>query len=273
MAFIIVESARDSRLSGYRAVTRPRELAARGVFAAESRLVVERVLGDRRYEIESILVNDAAQRALAPVLANDERDVPVYVVLASVMRELTGHDFHRGCVALVRRPRAVSFVELTSHARSLLVLDGVADPDNVGAVFRSAAAFGVDAVVLGPGTGDPLYRKAIRTSVASTLRVPFARLSGPAWPVELGRLRERGFELVALTPREPALDIEEYRARCAGCPIALLVGSEGAGLCEAVLELADYRVRIPMVAEVDSLNLAVAAGIALARLVDVRRAR
>ncbi len=273
MAVIIVESARDSRLSAYRDVTRPGELAARGVFVAESRLVVERVLGDRRYQIESILVNDSAQRALAPVLADDERDVPVYVVRPSVIQELTGHDFHRGCLALVRRPPASSFVEVSSYARTLLVLDGVANPDNVGAVFRSAAAFGVGGVVLGPGTGDPLYRKAIRTSVASTLRVPFARLGGPAWPLELGRLRERGFELVALTPREPAMDIEEYRARRGGGPIALLVGSEGAGLGEPALALADVRVRISIVPEVDSLNLAVAVGIALERLADVRRAR
>lgn len=273
MPVINLDSAHDPRLSAYRDVTRPAELAARGVFVAESRLVVERVLADRHHEVESMLVNDAARRALAPILAAQDRDVPVYVVLPHVFQELTGHEFHRGCLAIVRRPPPRSFAEVVERARTLVVLDGVANPDNVGAVFRSAAAFGVDAVVLGPGTGDPLYRKAIRTSVASSLRVPFARLTGPAWPAELARLRERGFELVALTPRQPALDIEDYRARGGGTPIALLVGSEGSGLREPVLELADVRVRIPMIAEVDSLNLAVAAGIALERLSRARRAR
>ena len=275
MSTIRVESARDPRLVAYRDAARPKELAARGVFVAESRLVVERVLADRRYRIESLLSSAAAHRALAPALVLAEPDFPVYLAPASVFEELTGHDFHRGCLCIVQRPAACSLGDVVEGARTLLVLEGVANPDNVGAVFRSAAAFGADAILLGPGSGDPLYRKAIRTSMASTLRVPFARFSetGPPWLEELARLRDRGIELVALTPREPALELDEYRARRGARPIALLVGEEGAGLSEPVLELADCRVRIAIRSEVDSLNLAVAAGIALERLTADRRAR
>lgn len=270
---ISIESAGDPRLAAYRDAARPKELAARGVFVAESRLVVERVLADRRYSVESLLLNAAAHRALAQALA--EPDFPVYLAPASVFKELTGHDFHRGCLGVVRRPPPCSFADIVEGARTLLVLERVANPDNIGAVFRSAAAFGADAILLGPGSGDPLYRKSIRTSMASTLRVPFARFSesGVPWPEELGRLRERGIELVALTPREPALDLEEYRTRRGERPIALLLGEEGAGLSEPVLQLADCRVRIAIRSEVDSLNLAVAAGIALERLSAARRAR
>jgi tRNA G18 (ribose-2'-O)-methylase SpoU len=233
------------------------------------------VLADRRYCVESLLLNAAAHRALATALALAEADLPVYLAPASVFEQLTGHDFHRGCLGIVRRPSACSFASVVEGARTLLVLEGVSNPDNIGAVFRSAAAFGADAVLLGPGSGDPLYRKAIRTSMASTLRVPFARFSesGPRWHEELGRLRERGIELVALTPREPALDLDEYRAHRAERPIALLLGEEGAGLSEPVLSLADCRVRIAIRSEIDSLNLAVAAGIALERLTAHRRAR
>lgn len=275
MSTISVESARDPRLEAYRDAARPKQLAARGVFVAESRLVVERLLADQRYGVESLLLSSAAHRALAPALASAEPGFPVYVASPAVFEQLTGHDFHRGCLGLVRRPAPRSLADVVEGARALLVLEGVANPDNIGAVFRSAAAFGADAVLLGPGSGDPLYRKAIRTSMASTLRVPFARFSdsGAPWPAELGRLRDRGLDLVALTPREPALDLEAYRARAREKPFALLIGAEGAGLSEPVLQLADCRVRISIRSEVDSLNLAVAAGIALERLTVARRGR
>ena len=282
MPIIAIESVRDPRLAAYAAVARPAELAERGLFVAEGRLVVERVLADARYVVESLLLNPAAHLALAAVLSSgglangglsNGGDFPVYVV-QGVLQELTGHDFHRGCLGLVRRPLSRTLDEVLASAHTLVVLEGVANPDNLGSVFRNAAAFGPASVLLGPGCADPFYRKAIRTSMAFTLRVPFATLgdSHEPWPQALARLRARGFELVALTPRTPALDLEEYCARRERArPLALLIGAEGAGSSEAAMDLADHRVRIAISSDVDSLNLGVATGIALQRVTSASR--
>ena len=141
------------------------------------------------------------------------------------------------------------------------MLEAVANADNVGGIFRNAAAFGAGAVLLSPACCDPLYRKAIRTSMAAVLRVPFARCDD--WPQDLVRLRDRGFRIVALTPREPAAMLADFAARPRPERVALLAGTEGAGLSAAAEQLADERVRIPIESAVDSLNVAVAVGIAL----------
>lgn len=281
MAVERVERAADPRLAEYRWVARPTELLRRGWFVAEGRLVVERLLGARRYQIESLLVSEAALEALSPLLEREPPDAPVYVCAPHIFEQLTGHDFHRGCLGLVRRPEPSPWTEVAARARSLLVLEGVANPDNVGGVFRNAAAFGVDGVLLDPRSADPLYRKAIRTSMAATLRVPFATLGAGAvpWPECLAELAACGFEMVALTPGAGARELDEfvlaharadYAAGAAPGRIALLLGAEGEGLSERALELARHRVRIAIRPEVDSLNLAVASGIALQRLLGAR---
>ncbi len=275
-----VERAQDPRLAGYRWVAQPAELLRRGWFVAEGRLVVERLLAAERYEVESLLVTESALEALSPVLARHPLSSPLYVCPPQLFEQLTGHDFHRGCLGLVRRPEPVAWVELAARARSLLVLEGVANPDNVGGVFRNAAAFGVDAVLLDPRSADPLYRKAIRTSMGATLRVPFAVLGagGLPWPECLAELSACGLELVALTPAAGARDLDEFALAHAGSAVgassgprlALLLGAEGPGLSERALELSQHRVRIRIRPEVDSLNLAVACGIALQRLQGAR---
>ena len=146
----------------------------------------------------------------------------------------------------------------------MVLLEGVTNADNVGAVFRNAAAFAAGAVLLTPACCDPLYRKAIRTSMAATLRVPYARIDD--WPGALARVRSLGFQIVALTPREPAEDLERFVERGRPERLLLMVGTEGEGLSAAAEADADVRVRIPIDATVDSLNLGVAAGIALYRL-------
>src|SRR5262249_40130935 len=143
----------------------------------------------------------------------------------------------------------------------LLGLESIANADNVGGIFRNAAAFGVDGVLLSPACCDPFYRKAIRTSMAATLRVPFARAD--PWPQPLVRLREAGFTIVALTPREPATRLDQFVASAQQGKMALLVGNEGEGLTLAAEHAADVRVRIPIAPGIDSLNVAVAVGIAL----------
>lgn len=235
----------------------------RGLFVAEGRAVVRRVLDDSRYQIEAVLVNEASRRHLADALDRLPPDVPVHVRDTSEFESLTGHHLHRGCLALVRRPAPRLLEEVIAGAGGmLLVLDGVTDADNVGGVFRNAAAFGAGAVVLGPGCCDPLYRKAVRTSMGAVLRVPFA--CAREWPGALDRVRAAGLVLAALTPREPAETLEAFAARRTGARgVALIVGAEGAGVSAPLESMADARVRIPTSGAVDSLNLSVAAAIAM----------
>lgn len=275
---IPVDSIEDPRLAGYAHLSDERWLAAHGLFVAEGRFVVERLIAAGRQRVLSVLANEAALAALEPVLAGLE--APIFACAPRFFERLSGHHFHRGCLALAERPGGADARALAEGASSLVVLDRVADGDNVGSVFRSALAFGVGALWLGPGCADPLARRSIRTSMAATLRIPFARLSrdeltpaaaGAAqgvtsarrnWPDCLAELEAGGFSVLALSPREPARDLSEY-APPPAARFALVIGSEGEGLSPDVEALASTRLRIGMHPGVDSLNLGVAAGIAL----------
>ncbi len=258
----------DPRLALYRSVADPDLARAHNVFVAEGRHVVRRVLEDPRYRVRSVLLNDAAHRDLEPLLAQLDASVPVFVCETQDFRAITGFNIHRGCLALVERPAPLAIGDVMAGARRLVVLEAVANADNVGGVFRNAAAFDAGGVVLSPDTCDPLYRKAIRTSMAAVLGVPFVRSHD--WPADLARIRAAGFMLVALTPSEDAEPIEALAARARRSKLALALGSEGSGLTHAVTADADAFVRIPMTDRVDSLNVAVAAGIALHRLCSPR---
>ena len=256
MPVIRIDSFDDPRLADYRNVSDAELLRRRNRFVAEGRLVVGRVLeaGNR---VESMLVNDATLKGLEISIARLPQEIPVYVCNTSKFTAITGFNLHRGCLALVERPAIRSLADVLHEAELLLVLEGVTDADNVGSAFRNAAAFGAS-VVLSDGCCDPLYRKAIRTSMGSVLRTPYARIN--SWPDDLAALKAERFTLVALTPRQHAIDL----ATCAPRErMALLVGSEGPGLTPAAEAMADVCVRIPIRAEVDSLNLATATGIAL----------
>jgi tRNA G18 (ribose-2'-O)-methylase SpoU len=273
MAVERVGGSSDPRVALYRGVSDRALLDAYGLFIAEGRLVVERLIDERQEAVRSVLVNEAAYGALQTKLDGLAARVPIYICPADQFLGITGHDLHRGCLALGVRPPSPTISELlegVSRQRSLVtivVLEAVTNADNVGVVFRNAAALGGDAVLLSPGCCDPLYRKAIRTSMAATLRVPFARVD--EWPGGLEILREHGFALIALTPRTGATTVEALAAS-RPARVALLVGTEGEGLTPAVQAAADLHVHIPIAASVDSLNLAVAVGIALHRLGTVR---
>jgi len=254
----------DPALELYRGVSDPELARSHGVFVAEGRFVVRRVLEDSRYRVRSLLLNDAAHRELETSLAPFDSSIPVFVIATGDFQAITGVNIHRGCLALVERPPLKSVEEVISGASRVIVLDGVANADNVGGVFRNAAAFAADAVLLSHDSCDPLYRKAIRTSMAAVLRVPFARCG--EWPTDLERIRAAGFTLVALTPDAGAEPIDAFARRGASMRLALAFGAEGSGLAPAVAAVADAFVRIPMTDQVDSLNVAVAAGIALHRL-------
>jgi tRNA G18 (ribose-2'-O)-methylase SpoU len=255
-----VECADDPRLAAFRGVADPELVRVRHQFIAEGRLVVRRVIEDRRFPVRAVLVNEAARAQLEPVLRTLPQETPVYVGGSSLFVALTGYDIHRGCLALVERPGSRRVEEISAAADTIVALEAVANADNVGAAFRNAVAFGCDAVVLGPGCCDPFYRKAMRTSMAAVLQMPFA--VAERWPAELAEMRAAGVALVALTPREPAMPLDAF-ARERPTRLVLVAGTEGAGLSADVEALATHRVRIPISDAVDSLNVATAIGIAL----------
>jgi tRNA G18 (ribose-2'-O)-methylase SpoU len=263
MPRVRVDGADDVRIAEYRTVREAELLRVRGLFVAEGRLVVERLIADGRYVFRSLLVNEAACRALEHVLAGIDASVPIYVCSPDSCSVITGFNVHRGCLALVERPRPLGLEAILASARRLVVLEGVADPDNVGGVFRNAAAFGADGVLLSPTTCDPLYRKAVRTSMAASLQVPFTRVE--PWPDVLSEIGSH-MTLIGLTPKEPAMTIDEFAASGVPDRLALLVGSEGSGVSDAAGAYVHHRVRILISPRVDSLNLSVATGIALSRL-------
>jgi tRNA G18 (ribose-2'-O)-methylase SpoU len=254
----IVDGA-DPRLAPYRDL-RDAGLAARsGLFVAEGRPLVRRLLAAARFRAHSVLTTE--------VMLDGVRDVAdgvlVYVVDEATIRSVVGFHFHRGCLALGERG-VPGTAEALVAGRRVVVLERVTNPDNVGAVFRNAAAFGVDGVLLSPGCGDPLYRRSVRVSMGGVLRVPFATF--PGWPAGLARLRAHGFTLVALTP-DGEVPLDAFcQARPTGKPLAILLGSEVDGLSSAARAEADVCVSIPMAPGDHSLNVAVACAIGLHRL-------
>jgi tRNA G18 (ribose-2'-O)-methylase SpoU len=248
-------------IDDYRKIADAPLLRERGLFVAEGRFVVRRVIGDPQYTIHSLLLNDAAHRDLGSLLGRLPAGTPIHIRPPDEIAAVTGVKFHRGCLALVRRPPAAPLDSILDAPSPIVLLEDIANPDNVGGVFRNAAAFGAGGIIISPGCCDPLYRKAVRTSMGAVLRVPYARPDD--WRAAIERVRRRGLVLVALTPRQPSEPLGEFAQRARAMKVALALGSEGAGVSETVGELADARVGIPIAGDVDSLNLAVAAGIAL----------
>lgn len=262
MSAIPVRDLDDPRVSGYRRMAEGERLAADGVFVAEGRLVVGRLLTESRMTVRSVMVTEPARVALEEALET-QSDVPVYVVPQALMNDVTGFNIHRGCLAIGVRPSPADWRTLAATARRLVVLERIANADNVGSIFRSAAAFGADAVLLGPDCADPLYRKAIRTSMGAALIVPFASLA--PWPASLHALRATGHALVALAPAATRA-LCEVVALVGDRSAALVLGHEGEGLTAAALDACDLAARIPIDTRVDSLNVATAAAIALYEL-------
>ncbi len=255
-----VDDVSDPRLDDYRDLTaadrRPDRPGGRGLVIAEGVVVVRRLL-ESRFPVRSLLGVPRRLDELGPELG--AVDVPAYATDASTMAAVIGFHLNRGVLAVADRPGPADHIELLDGARLVAVPEGVNDHENLGALFRNAAAFGVDGVLLGPRCGDPLYRRSVRVSMGHVLRVPFAELPGP-WPQSLDALRTAGLQVVALTPAADAGPLS--RSGLAGGRVALLLGAEGPGLSDEALAAADLRVRIPMAPGVDSLNVATAAAVA-----------
>jgi tRNA G18 (ribose-2'-O)-methylase SpoU len=244
---------------------------APGLFMAEGELVV-RALIESPYPVESVLITPTRLRTLRDALARLDPAVPIYLAERPLLAEIVGFDLHRGVLAAGRRDGGPSAEEVIGACRRLLVMEDLANHDNVGGLLRSLAALGGDGAgaLLSPRTCDPLYRKALRVSMGHALRLPIATLA--PWPERLGRLREAGWRVIALAPgAEPlprGMGAEQGGAgEAGGGPavgrIALLLGAEGTGLTREALAMADERRSIAMAPGVDSLNVTVAASIAM----------
>lgn len=264
MTPILIESIDDPRLEVFRDV-RDRDAAGRlGVFIAEGDLVVRRLLAESPMRARAVLLSRARFAAMEPFLAEHARDAPVYVAAQDRLDALAGFHIHRGVLAAGDRPAPVELAGIlrsASGAAPVVVLEDLTNHDNVGGIFRNASAFGAGAVVMTERCADPLYRKAIRVSIGATLTVPTARVRRAADAIDA--LHAHGFTTLALTPSADAIEIRDWVAMNRGSRVALLLGAEGPGLSDAALRAATARVRIGPMSGVGSLNVAVAAGIAL----------
>ncbi|WP_017622571.1 TrmH family RNA methyltransferase [Nocardiopsis chromatogenes] len=271
MDAIEVTDPRDPRLADYvglRDVTLRKSLESEnGLFMAEGDKVIRRALR-AGYAPRSLLLTERRREALGDLLDGvlGRGDAPVYIVSEEVARGLVGFHLHRGALGSFHRRPLPAAGDVLEGARSVVVLEDIVDHTNVGAIFRSAAGLGVDAVLLSPRCADPLYRRSVKVSMGSVFTLPYARMDD--WREGLGELRERGLRILALTPGEDSVPIGEALAQEAGRPTALLLGTEGDGLSSRWLDQADARVRIPMAGrDVDSFNVTAAAAIACYELV------
>ena len=257
-----IVSVADPRVADYRSIRDAELVRGRGLFIVEGRGNLRRLVRESGHRPRSLFVSEPASDGLCDVLAELAADIPVFVASRAVLSDIAGFDIHRGCLAACERPAPVppaTLLPARGLASLIVVLEGLANPDNVGVVFRNAQAFGADAVLLCPRCCDPFYRKAIRVSMGAVLCVASARLA--AWPEALGELRAAGYCVVALHPG----DGSEPLAAATRLPqrVALMFGTEGVGLSAAALAAADRRLRIGMRPGLDSVNVATASGIAL----------
>jgi tRNA G18 (ribose-2'-O)-methylase SpoU len=261
MHIVTIDDLSDPRLGDYANLTdvalRRRTEPEGGLYIAESPKVIGRAL-TAGHVPRSVLVLEKWLPELDTLLAG--HDVPVFVGEPGLLQSLTGFDLHRGALAAMHRPALRPVAELLRDARRVVVLEDIVDHTNVGAIFRSAAGLGADAVLVTPRCADPLYRRSVRVSMGTVLQVPWTRL--PEWPLGAEQLREAGFHIAALALSDEAVELDTF----ADDPperVAIVLGAEGDGLSTAALNAADTVVTIPMLHNVDSLNVASASAVAL----------
>lgn len=230
---------------------------AEGLFIAESSKIVTRALA-AGYSARSFLLRPNWLADLAPQLASS--DAPIILGTPAELENIVGFHLHRGALAAMERKPQPALKTILEWARTVVVLEDIVDHTNVGAIFRSAAALGADAVLISPRCADPLYRRSIRVSMGTVFSVPWVRIE--PWPGGIDLLREHGFTTAALALRDDAMSVREF-ARAGHRKTALVMGTEGAGLSRRTIESADARVIIPMSHGIDSLNVAAAAAVAV----------
>lgn len=281
MQFITIDSIDDERVAAYTNLTeiqlRNRLEPERGLFIAESPKVIDRALAAGREPI-SLLVEEPWIEGMSQTFdVVDKRwgtDIPVYVAPPEQLRQLTGYRLHRGALSAMRRWPLPSVEETCRDARRVAVMENIVDHTNVGALMRSAAALDVDAVLVTPSCGDPLYRRAARVSMGTVFQIPWTRIGGDDkhfWPRRgLEELRSLGFTTVAMALSDDSISLDELTRRLNNSPesadhidkLALIFGTEGDGLSRHTIAGADLTVKIPMSHGVDSLNVAASSAVA-----------
>lgn len=281
MQFITIDSIDDERVAAYTNLTeiqlRNRLEPERGLFIAESPKVIDRALAAGREPI-SLLVEEPWIEGMSQTFdVVDKRwgtDIPVYVASPEQLRQLTGYRLHRGALSAMRRWPLPSVEETCRDARRVAVMENIVDHTNVGALMRSAAALDVDAVLVTPSCGDPLYRRAARVSMGTVFQIPWTRIGGDDkhfWPRRgLEELRSLGFTTVAMALSDGSISLDELTRRLNNSPesadhidkLALIFGTEGDGLSRHTIAGADLTVKIPMSHGVDSLNVAASSAVA-----------
>lgn len=251
----------DPRLSDYHGLTdvalRRLTEPAGGLYIAESTKVIARALA-AGHRPRSVLVQEHWLPDIEPLVA--EYTIPVFVGDAPLLETLTGFNLHRGALASMHRPELPGVAAVLASARRVVVIEDVVDHTNVGAIFRSVAGLGADAVLVTPRCADPLYRRSVRVSMGTVLQVPWTRIA--EWPAGADQLHSAGFHIVSLALADNAVSLDEFAAS-APDRIAIVVGTEGDGLSRAALDASDTVVTIPMDHGVDSLNVASASAVAL----------
>lgn len=260
MPVIPITDLSDPRLADYSHLTDVALKKARGtehgLYLAESALVLERALGAGHRPRSVLALGGTVDEAVA--LVGD--DVPIFSGPGKLLAELTGYILHRGLIASMNRPALPDPDELLAGARRVVILENVADPTNVGAIFRSAGAIGADAILVTPRGSDPFYRRAIRVSMGTVLQVPWTRVGD--WPSTRELLTKHGFHVAALALTTDAVSLRDFDGSFHE-RLALVLGAEGLGLTEEALAASDTVVQIPMKHGIDSLNVAAASAVAM----------
>lgn len=258
---VVVEDATDPRVSDYVALSdaalRQRTDPEHGRYIAESSKVLRRALAAGHVP-RSFFMAAKWLESLADVF-EQYPEVPIFAGEDAVLESITGFHLHRGALAAMNRPEPLSLDQVLPTAKRVAILEDIVDHTNLGAIFRSAAALGIDVVLITPRCADPLYRRAIRVSMGAVFQVPWVRLA--SWPDDVEVLRAAGFDIAAMELTPHSQGIDDVAAMNSG-KLALILGTEGAGVSEAALQLADRTVMIPMRPGVDSLNVAAASAVA-----------
>ena len=267
---IKITDLRDPRLDIYARLSEVQLLRyaepAPGIFIGESPKVIRRALV-AGYKPISFLVADSDLDREALEILEQWQGIPVYTAEEAVLRKLTGFAMTRGMLCGMQRKALPAVEDICRDARRIAILENVVNPTNVGAIFRSAAALNMDAVLLTPACSDPLYRRAIRVSMGTVFQIPWTYIGEKAvdWPNDMEQLRQMGFQTVAMALREDSLGIDDKRLHAVD-KLAILLGTEGEGLADETLAQCDYTVCIPMSHGVDSLNVAAASAVAFYEL-------
>jgi tRNA G18 (ribose-2'-O)-methylase SpoU len=255
-----IDDVSDERLTDYRDLTdvalRTKIEGPHGLFIAEGARVIERAIATG-YRLRSVVMTPDWLERTASSLAGS--DATVYVAPEPVLHALTGFHVHRGALASVHRKPLPDLDALLSGARRIALVENLVNHTNLGAIFRSATALGIEAVVLSPSSADPLYRRSVRVSMGAVFTLPYARAG--SWPADIHAIRAAGFTVAALTPASDAVSLDDVDVTALD-RLAVMIGTEGDGLSAGAVAAADLAVRIPMSPGVDSLNVAAAASVA-----------